>query len=152
MYNGAVASVDGIGSGDDHTAHTGIKGLEGVLYLRHHASGDSAVSDIPLIYIAREERDDTVVIIRIGEHTGFFKREDEGDIIVGGKALGGLPSHGVGIGIKDVSLAVVGERCDDRGDTCFKELVESFAIGAVNISYEAEVDELLLRAFSIGKG
>ena len=108
-----MVAVDGIGSGDDHTAHTGIKGLEGVLYLRHHASGDSAVSDIPLIYIAREERDDAAVIIRIGEHAGLLKGIDEGDIIVGGEGLGGLTGHGVGIGVENLSLAIVGEGCND---------------------------------------
>ena len=76
---------EGISLGDDHFVHSRLNGIEGILYLGNHTAGNRSVGDITIEVVASDNRDDTIVVIRIRQDTLFLKTESESDIIIRSK-------------------------------------------------------------------
>ncbi len=104
-------SVDGGSKGDNHLFHTSIDGCKGILQLRNHAACHGTICFISLK-------------IGMGNHTGITLSSSSGllstpffsktiyqcHIVVRSQSLGSLAGYGVGIGVEDVALAVMGQR------------------------------------------
>ena len=61
------------------------------------------------------------------------------------KSLGCLACYGVGIGVQNVSHAVVCQRSHDRHNSSFYQGVEFVAVCPVNVAYETIVNAILQR-------
>ena len=140
---GSAVAVNLCGECDDDSLYAAFHGFEGVLYLRHHAAGDGAVGNVAFVVGTGDGGDDAVVVVGVGEDTLFLEGEDEGDVEVLGECLGNGGGHRVGIGVEDVALTVVRQRCYDGGDAGVEELGEAVAVGTVHVADEAEVYHLL---------
>ena len=88
-----------------------------------------------------------VVILRIAEHAFLFKTIYQCHVVVRSQSLGCLACDGVGIGIEDIALAVVGQRSHHWGDAFVNQGLEHLAVGTLYIAYEPEVNAVLQWAF-----
>ena len=87
-------------------------------------------------------RDHAIVIVWIAEYAFLFKTVYQCHIVVRCQCLGGLAGDGVGIGIEDIALAVMGQRSHYWGDVFFQQCLEHLAVGTFHIAYKAEVDSV----------
>ena len=137
---------EGIGLGDYHSFHSSRDGIESVLNLGNHATGNSAVGNIAIEIIACDNRDDTIVVVGIRQYALLLEAESEGDVIIGSKSLGCFASDGVGIGVEDIALSVVGKRSHHGGDTSLDECGEHTSVGLIHIAHKTIVNAILQRA------
>ena len=97
-----------------------------------------------------------VVVVGIAQHAALLEREDERHVVMSGQRLGRLRGHGVGIGVENVALAVVGQRCYDGGDACLYQSGQHVTVGTVDVAHKAEVDvahqRALMAAYDVGVG
>ena len=84
-----------------------------------------------------------VVILRIAEHAFLFKTIYQCHVVVRSQSLGCLACDGIGIGIENIALAVVGQRSHHGGDAFVNQGLEHLAVGTLYIAYESEVDAIL---------
>ena len=117
-----------------------MNGIEGVLNLGNHTAGNCSVCDITIEVIACDNRDDTIVVIWIRQDTLFLKTESESDIIIRSKSLCRFGSDGVGIGIEDITLTVVGEWCHDGGNASLDESGKHTSVGLIDITHKTIID------------
>ena len=86
-----------------------------------------------------------VVILRITEHAFLFKTIYQCHIVVRSQSLGCLAGYGVGIGVEDVALAVMGQWSHHWSNTFINKGLEHLAVGTLYIAHESEVDTVLQR-------
>ena len=116
-----MVAVDGCCQSDDNAFDTGIDRTEGVLYLGQHTTADGAVSLVAFEVGMVDDGYYAIVIVRIAEYSFLLKGEDEGDIVEGCQCLGSFRGYGVGIGVEDMSLAIVRKWSHDRDDASLDE-------------------------------
>ena len=95
---------------DDHLADTGLNGLEGILQLGYHAALDDSLLHQLMEGGLVDFGDDALVVVLIAQHASLLKAVGQGDVESGpGQCLGGFAGNGVGIGVEQVPLSVVGQ-------------------------------------------
>ena len=84
-----------------------------------------------------------VVILRITEHAFLFKTVYQCHVVVRSQSLGCLACDGVGIGIEDIALSVVGQWSHHGGNAFVNQGLEHLAVGTLHVAYESEVNAVL---------
>lgn len=133
--------------GYDDGADALTEGLEAVVELGDHACSDDACGLVLFEGVIVEGGDERGVVVGVEEDARFLEAEDEfdvGEVAHGTCELGG---DGVGVGVEEVALSVVGYGGEDWHDALLDEGVEDIGLDAAYIAYEAEVDDLSVGHF-----
>ena len=115
----ATTCAQGIGTGNDHALYPRFDCCKAVFDLRQHASRHNAF-DLELFETRTGDKGNhTLLIRRIGQHSGMFKAIYQSDLIVWCQSFGYFAGYRIGIGIEQLSLAIVGQRSQYGSDSSF---------------------------------
>ena len=129
---------------DDHAVHTAVDSAESALNLGQHTFVDGAVGTQSGKVLAGDGRDDTEVVVHIGEHTVLLEAEYEVRRLYLRGSYGHGRGYAIGIAVEQRALLVVGDGAEDGYDALLHERGEERYVHALghDIAHVAIVDGL----------
>ena len=80
------------------------------------------------------------------QHTRFLKAENKGDLEHRCQCLGCLTGYGIGIGIEQLTLSVMGKRSQNGNNTLFYQAGQEYSVHTLDITHKTVVN-ILYRTF-----